>query len=177
MTKRYRKSEPLNRWVSLVLALIGIFMGTIFSSTLFLNLPIAIEDAIELNYTYKEFIVSTGAKGSIAEIKLLFFDGSEQYIDGSCVKDEMVEKLEKTPSGTKFKILVNPKNDYVVELVADDVVLLEFDKVQKELERDGAGFFILGIVMYIFAIIFIAQAVLDFRKKTKRMIFRKSQNN
>lgn len=168
MTKRYRKSEPLNRWVALVLALIGIFMGTIFSSTLFLNLPIAIEDAIELNYTYKEFIVSTGAKGSIAEIKLLFFDGSEQYIDGSCVKNELVEKLEKTPSGTKIKMLVNPKNDYIVELIANEEILLDFDYAQKELERDGVRFFYLGITMYGFAIFFIVQAVLDFRNKIKR---------
>ncbi len=169
MAKSYkRKSEPLNRWIALILALIGIFMGTIFSSTLILNKPITREDAKELNYTYKEFIVSTGAKGSIAEIKLLFFDGSAQYIDGCCVKDELVEKLEKTATGTKFKLLVNPKNDYVVELVADGVALLEFDKTQKELERDGVGFFYLGVAMYALGIFFFVQANLDFRKKIKR---------
>ena len=65
------------------------------------------------------------------------------------------KKLEKTPVGTTFKMLVNPKNDYVVELVADDVVILDFDYAQKELERDGVGFFYLGVVMYVFAIIFI----------------------
>ena len=176
MAKRYKKSEPLNRWVALVMALISIFMGTMFSSTLYLNQPIDREDATELTCTYKEFIVRT-QRGSIREIKLLFYDGSAQYIDGSCVKDELEEKLEKTPIGTSFKMLVNPKNDYVVELVADGIVLLDFDYAQKELERDGVGFFYLGFVMYIFAILFIIQAILDFKKKIKRAKLKKANNS
>ncbi len=177
MPKRYKKSEPLNRWVALVMAVISIFMGTVFSSTLFLNQPITREDAIELTCTYKEFIVYTGAKGSITEIKLLFYDGSAQYIDGSCVNDELKEKLEKTPIRTSFKMLVNPKNNYVVELVAGDVFLLDFKTAQKELEIDGVGFFYLGVAMYAFAIAFIVQAVLDFRKKIKRTKLKKKTNN
>ena len=169
MAKKYkRKSEPLNRWVALVMALISIFIGTVFSSTLFFNQPIDREEATELTYTYKDFTGHEKGKGGFTEIKLIFSDGSAQYIDGCCVKDELVEKLEKTTAGTKIKMLVNPKNDYVVELVADDVVLLEFDYAQKQLERNGVGFFYLGIVMYVFAIIFIIQAVLDFKKKIKR---------
>ena len=71
MAKRYKKSEPLNRWVALVMALISIFMGTMFSSTMYLNQPIDREEATELTCTYKEFIVRT-QRGSIREIKLLF---------------------------------------------------------------------------------------------------------
>ncbi len=177
MAKKHKKSEPLNRWVALVMALISIFMGTVFSSTLFFNQHIDREDAIELTYTYKEFTGFKKLRGGHTEIKLLFYDGSPQYIDSSCVTDEILKSIESTTPGTKFKMLVNPKNDYVVELVINDVILLDFETAQKDLERDGAGFFILGIAMYIFAIIFIVQAVFDFRKKTKRMIFRKSQNN
>lgn len=168
MAKRYNKSEPLNRWGALFFALIGIFMGTVFSSTLYLNQPIDREEATKLTCTYKEFIVHPAPRDSIGEIKLLFYDGSAQYIDGCCVKNELVEELEKTPIGTTFKMLVNPKNDYVIELKANDVVLLEFDKAQKELERDGVVFFYLGLFMYGFAIFCIVQAIVDFRKKIKR---------
>ena len=137
MANKYkRKSEPLNRWVALVMALISIFMGTVFSSTLYLNQPIDREEATELTCNYKEIIVHT-SRNRIAEIKLLFFDDSAKYIDGCCVKDELVEKLEKTPIGTEFQMLVNPKNNYIVELIADDVVILGFDYAQKKLERDG----------------------------------------
>ena len=173
MAKRYKKSEPLNKWVALVMALISIFMGTVFSSMLYPNRPITREEATELTCTYKEFIVRT-QRGSIREIKLLFYDGSAQYIDGCCIKNELEEKLEKTPIGTNFKMLVNPKNNNIVELVADDIVLLDFDYAQKELERNGVGFLYLGIVMYVFAIIFIIQAVLDFRKKMKRIKAKKT---
>ena len=117
MANKYkRKSEPLNRWVALVMALISIFIGTVFSSTLFSNQPIAREDATELTCIYKEFIVRT-RRSSLAEIKLLFYDASAQYIDGCCVKDELVETLEKTPIGTEFQMLVNPKNNYILELI------------------------------------------------------------
>ena len=177
MANKYkRKSEPLNRWVALVMALISIFIGTVFSSTLFSNQPIAREDATELTCIYKEFIVRT-RRSSLAEIKLLFYDASAQYIDGCCVKDELVETLEKTPIGTEFQMLVNPKNNYILELIANDAVLLDFDYSQKELERDGVGFFYLGIVMYVFAIIFIIQAILDFRKKIKRTKLQKANNS
>lgn len=168
MANKYkRKSEPMNRWIALVMALISIFMGTMFSSTLYFNQPIDREDATQLNCTYKESIVHT-QRGSIREIKLLFHDGSAQYIDGSCSKYELSEKLKIIPSGTKFKMLVNPNNDYIVELIVNDDVLLNFDYAQKQLERDGVGFFVLGLVMYGCAIFFIVQAVLDFRKKIRR---------
>ena len=162
----------MNRWVALVMALISIYMGTMFSSTLYLNQPIDREDATQLNCTYKESIVHT-QRGSIREIKLLFHDGSAQYIDGSCANDELVEALEKVPVETTLKMLINPNNDYVVELISNDETLLDFDYAQKELERDGIGFFYLGIVMYGFAIFFIIQAILDFRKKIKQAKLKK----
>lgn len=177
MAKRYRrKSEPLNRWVALVMALISIFMGTVFSSTLFLNRPILKEDAEQLTCTYKEFIGHKKFKGGFTEIELLFYDGSAQYIDSSCVTDEIFKFIESTTPGTKFKMLVNPKNNYVVELVINDVIILDFETAQKDLEIDSVDFFILGLVMYIIAIFFIAQAVLDFKNEIKRKKFKKSQN-
>jgi hypothetical protein len=169
MANKYkRKSEPLNRWVALVMALISIFMGTVFSSTLFLNRPIAREEAMKVTYTYRDFNGDEKVKGGFTEIKLIFSDGSAQYIDASCVTDEIFKVIEKTAPGTKFNMLINPRNDYVVEVISNDEVLLNFDYAQKELERDAFGFFYLGIAMYGFAIFFIIQAILDFKKKIKR---------
>ena len=176
MSNKYkRKSEPMNRWFALVMALISIFMGTVFSSTMFLNRPIDREDATELTCTYKDFIAIT-RRGRTREIKLLFYDDSAQYIEGSCIDNELVENLKKIPIGTNFKILVNPKNNCVVELIASDDVLLDFDYAQKQLERDGVGFFYLGVTMYAFAIAFIVQAVLDFKKKIKRARAKRTLN-
>ncbi len=74
MANKYRrKSEPLNRWVALVMALISIFMGTIFSSTLFFNKPIDREDATELTYTYKEFTGYKKLKGGFSLKSSCFF--------------------------------------------------------------------------------------------------------
>lgn len=175
MANKYkRKSEPLNRWVALVMALISIFMGTVFSSTLLTNRPISKEEATQLTCTYKEFTGHKKLKGGFTEIKLLSYDSSAQYINSSCVTDEIYKAIEETAPGTKINMLVNPNNDYIVELVVNDVVILDFETAQKDLERDGAGFFILGIVMYIFAIVFIVQAVLDFRKKIKRSLAKKN---
>lgn len=177
MAKRYKKTEPLNRWVALVMALISIFMGTVFSSTLLPNRPISKEEATQLTCTYKEFTGHKKLKGGFTEIKLLSYDGSAQYINSSCVTDEIFKAIEETAPGTKFNMLVNPNNDYIVELVVNDVVILDFATAQKAIEINSVGFFILGIVMYIFAIFFIVQAILDFRKKIKRMKFKKSQKN
>ena len=158
----------MNRWVALVMALVSIFMGTVFSSTLILNQPIDREEATELTYTYKDFTGHEKGKGGFTEIKLIFSDGSALYIDASCVTDKIFKAIEETAPGTDFNMLVNPNNDYIVELVVNDVVILDFETAQKSLEIDGVGFFILGIVMYVFAIFFIIQALLDFKKKMKR---------
>ncbi len=99
---------------------------------------------------------------------MLFYDGSAQYINSSCVTYEIFKAIEETAPGTEFNMLVNPNNDYIVELVVNDVVILDFDYAQKALKNNFIGFFILGIVMYIFAIIFIVQAALDFKNKMKR---------
>lgn len=169
MANKYKKkSEPLNRWVALVMALISIFMGTVFLPELYSNQPIDREEATELTCTYKDFTGHEKAKGGFTEIKLIFSDGSEQYIDASCVTDEIFKDIKETAHGTEFNMLVNPNNDYIVELVVNDEVILDFDTAQKALEIDGVGFFYLGIAMYGFAIFFIIQAILDFRKKIKR---------
>lgn len=176
MAKRYKKSEPLNRWVALVMALISIFIGTVFSSELYLNQPIKREDATKINCVFVDFGGGhKKLKGGTTDITLHFNDDSFQFIDNYCVSDELIERLKTIPSGTEFKMLVNPKNDYVVELVANDVVLLDFDYAQKELEREGVRSFYLGIVMYVFAIIFIIQAILDFKKKIRRAKLKKKE--
>ncbi len=169
MANKYRrKPEPMNRWFALVMALISIFMGTVFSSTLYPNQPITREKATQISGDFKEAEGYRKLKGGYTELSLFFYDEQRQYISSCCVTDELLEALKKTPVGTEFKILVNPNNDYVVELIAEDVILLDFDYAQKALKNNSIGFFILGIVMYVFAIIFIIQAVLDFKKKMKR---------
>ncbi len=169
MAKRYKKSEPLNRWVALIMALISIFMGTVFSSTLFLNQPIAREDAIELTCIFEDYKGGTRhLKGGYTEITLIFKDGSKQYIDSCCLSYELCEEIENITSGTEIKLLINPNNNYVIELIANDKKLLDFDTTQKDLKNEGLGFFILGLVMYIFAIIFIVQAMFDLKKKINR---------
>ena len=169
MANKYkRKAEPMNRWVALVMALISIFMGTVFSSMLYPNQPITREEATQIIGDFKEAEGYRKLKGGYTEVSLFFYDEQRQYISSCCVTDELLEALKKIPIGTEFKILVNPNNDYVVELIAEDVILLDFDYAQKALKNNSIGFFAFGIVMYIFAIIFIVQAVLDFKKKMKR---------
>ena len=169
MANKYkRKSEPMNRWIALVMALISIFMGTAFSSTLYFNQPIDREDATELTCTYKDFTGYDRSRGGFTPIKLIFSDGSAQHIDPSCVNEKIFETIKGITPGTKFKMLVDPKNDHVLELVVNDEVIFDFEYAQEELERDGVGFFYLGLVMYGCAILFIVQAVLDFRKKIRR---------
>ena len=74
-------------------------------------------------------------------------------------------------------LLVNPNNGYVVELVADGNVLLEFNYAQKAMERDSILGLYLGFFLYASAIAFIVQAVLDFKKKIKREKIKKERLN
>lgn len=165
---KQKKSEPLNRWVALVLVLIAIFLGTLFISDFLKNKPITREEAIETIGEFKEFDGHQKMKGGFTEVSLFFTDAPRQYINSCCVSDELLESLKNTPVGTEFRILVNPNNDYVIEVVANNESLLDFDYSQKYLELDSVFGIYLGVFLYTSAIMFIVQAVRDFKKKFRR---------
>ena len=168
MAKGYKKAEPLNRWISMAFVIITIFLGTVFTSEMVSNKPIARKETIEQIGVFKKFTTHGKGKSDIPEISLYLVDGSIRHINHCCVSDEFLKKLENTPKGTEFKLLINPNNNYVVEVVANNKILLDFDKSQKNLEREGVGFLYLGIFLYASAVYFIVQVVLDFKKKIKR---------
>ena len=176
MTKR-KNSEPLNRWVALIFSLVAIFLGTLFTSQLIFDKPISREEATEVIGTFKDFEGQQKLKGGFSEVSLFFTDEHCQYIDSSCVSEELLQLFEKIPKGTEMYLLVNPNNGYVVELVADGNVLLEFNYAQKAIERDSILGLYLGFFLYASAIAFIVQAVLDFKKKIKREKIKKERLN
>lgn len=47
-------------------------------------------------------------------------------MDGICVSDEFMKRLEAVPEGTTMDLLVHPRCGYVLELKDEEQVLLEF---------------------------------------------------
>ena len=177
MAKGYKKSEPLNRWVALIFAVITMLLGTLFTFEVFFSKPILREEATEVSGVFKDFSGHQKLKGGFSEVSLFFADGSRQYIDSCCVSEELLESLEKTPKGIPISLLVNPNNDYVVELVANGKVLLDFDYAQKALEGDSIVALYLGVFLYSSSIVFVVHAVRDFKRKSKQKKIKRGLDN
>ena len=91
MAKGNKKSEPLNRWIALIFAVITILLGTLFTSEVFFNKPILREEAAEVSGVFKDFNGYEKLKGGFSEVSLFFVDAPRQYIDSCCVSEELLD--------------------------------------------------------------------------------------
>ncbi len=177
MAKRYKKSEPINKWVSLTLIFSMVLTGSLFLYLSFLYQPIEKEKAIDLTCIYEEFSGHKKPAGTFTDITLWFNDGSLGIIDKYCCSDDLLDKLEKTPKETELKILKSPNNDRVIEIVANNEPLLEFDTAQEGLRIRSNAYFFLSLLTYSFAIFIIIYTVIDYKKKNKILKSKKKKGH
>lgn len=177
MANKYkRKEEPMNRWVVLLLIFSMVLIGSLFLYSSFLNQPIEKEKAIELTCIYEEFSGHKKPSGTFTDITLWFNDVSLEIIDKYCCSDDLLEKLEKTQKETELKILKNPNNNRVIEIIANNEYLLDFDTAQEGLKSRSNAFFFLSLLTYSFAIIIIIYIVIDYKKKNNRSKLRNKKH-
>ena len=170
-----KSTHQMNRQVAVVFAVLCLIMTIVFSSTFFANKPIDKTAAEEKVAVYNHYEEEYGwqtrrAYNSLNYIVLFFENGEKYYIHGECVNKELGEALEALEKGTELHMLINPDNDYIIELKTDKSELLNFDYAQKKLRQEGVGFLCLAIFLLVLCGFFVYEAITTKERLTKEDI-------
>ena len=167
-----KSTHQISRQVAVVFAVLCLFMAVVFSSALFTNAPIDKADAEEKTAVYSHYEEEYGPKlrrsiNTLNYIELYFENGEKEFIRGVCVNKDLYNALDCLEEGTVLHMLINPDNNYIVELKANEEEILNFDYAQKKLRQEGVGFFHLGIFMLALCGYFVYKAITTKERLTK----------
>ena len=167
-----KSTHQMSRQVAVIFAVLCLFMAIVFSTSFFIKRPIEKSAAEEKSAIYSHYEEDYGPKlrrsiNTINSIELFFENSEKEFICGVCVNKDLYKALDCLEEGTVLHMLINPDNNYIVELKSDEKEILNFDYAQKKLRQDGVGFLCLGFFMLVFCCCFVYTAVTTKEKLTK----------
>ncbi len=163
-SRRGRPRKPMDSGEAFALLMLGVLLGTVFTFGMrYWNRPIQRAEALMVEAVFSDYreeaghgksrlklgksAVVTGG-GAAVPIVLEFADHEPLTIDGSCVTGALLTALQSLESGEKLSCLVHPNGGAVMEIAAQDGVLLAFDDAAARLTGEQRGFMILGLILY-----------------------------
>ena len=145
------------------LLIAGLIMGTVFTfGTQYWNAPVTKEESIHTNAIYESYATQR-RRGQVTEIIVRFEDHKQLYIDGVCINDKLLNSIDNLASGIEMSMIVHPNSSTIMELYADNQVLLEFQNTSEKLTGEAAGSMGLGLFCYVLSAC--GAIVLVFQKK------------
>lgn len=168
-----KSTHQMSRQVAVIFSVLCLIMTTVFINAFFTNTPIDKADAEEKTAVYSHYEVEYGPRisrystNNLDYIFLFFENGEKEFIRGVCANKDLYKALDCLEEGTVLHMLINPENNYIVELKADEEEILNFDYAQKKLRQNGAGFLCMGIFMLVLCCCFVYTAVTTKEKLTK----------
>ena len=144
------KTKP--KVLAVIMLIIGLFLGSIFTfGQNYWQGKIEESDATQIEATYNSYEIDYW-RARIKQIFIYSSDYARLTIDGMCINDELVESLSKLQPQTKIYLTVHPNSGTILDMKTDNGSILNFDEVQRELQVENIGFFIMGIFSYLCAI-------------------------
>lgn len=157
MGRRYKRRKKLQlSFVECILIIIvGGLLGTVFTFGMqHWNAAVNPENAqaVRAAYTGYEVDYSNGRTGasrrSIAQVFLHFADHDRLTIDGSCVNQDLLDRLDHLSEGAVLDMRIHPSGSSVLSIDAQGKTLLAFEQSQRSLNFEKWGFFALGMIAY-----------------------------
>lgn len=150
--KRKRRAEPMPAGVAVFFIIVGIVMGTVFTFGMqYWNEPIQREDARVIAATYDSYYRDESPRHHRGII-VYFTDHDQLTIDSMCLRQDVLDNIEKLSSGDCLELLVHPNSDTIWEMKSDTDTILPFELSQERLKGENIGFGILGVLLYALAI-------------------------
>lgn len=162
-----RYDYELGRTGAILMVVISLFMSIVFANVFFTNRHIERTDAYEKTAVFDCYEIQYGRRHSLNYLTLFFEDDKQQDIRGCCVQQSLTEKVKNLEKGTELHMIINPNNNYIIELRTDTKELLNFDYAQKMLRQEGVGFLYLAIFMLVLCSYFVYKAITTKERITK----------
>ncbi len=100
---------------------------------------------------------------------IIFTDGSSYEVYPHTETQDFSDTMSSLKKGTKLDILVNPNNDYVVEIRAGSRELLNFEESQAALDAYDDGYIAIGVFVCFAGVFFIIYGLISSRQKKKEI--------
>ena len=144
--KNNRSMIKVKAWFLLIA---GLIMGTVFTFGMqYWNAPVTKEESIHATAIYESYATQP-EQGRVKEIIVRFKDHEQLYIDGACINDMLLNSIDNLVPGIELSMIVHPNSNTIMELHADNQVLLEFQNTSEKLTGEATGFMGLGLFCYV----------------------------
>ena len=144
----------------IIVSIAAIALGLFFCTRPLNDNPIGREDAMAYSGEFQRYETSKNYKG------IHFKDDSYYSVHPHSTTNEFDNKMKSLKQGTKLYILVNPNNDYVVEVRTDTEVLLNFEISQPKILSSEKSYIIVGVIPIICGILL--PPIVFFAKKAEK---------
>lgn len=161
LTAQIRKAfaNPIPKFGAVFLIIAGIFIGTIFTVGMhFWEACVTKTDATSASATFSSY-KEIYRNGHIKKIIVRFVDHEQLTIDGVCLSDEVISKVEALKPGTVLNLYIHPNSSNILEMVDNGDSIIVFDEAIDKLAVEVSGFTVLGIFMYLCAVLGIIKLV------------------
>ena len=144
--------------IAAVLLILGSILGTVFTFGMqYWGADIQREDAIETSGDFESYRIIYGygrLRGSnqINEITINLVGCEPVSIDGACVTEGLIDRLDAIEEGTKLQLLVHPNSGTVWELKDGEETILDFEYSKQHIKLENTIFAYLGGFMYFCAL-------------------------
>ena len=144
-----KNKRPMAKGEAWFLLIAGFIMGTVFTFGMqYWNAPVTKEESIHATAIYESYATQR-EQGRVKEIIVRFKDHEQLYIDGVCINDMLLNSIDSFVPGIELSMIVHPNSNTIMELRADNRVLLDFQDTAEKLTGEAMGFMGLGLFCYV----------------------------
>ena len=148
---------------AIIVGILAIIFGAFFALTQIENKPIPRSEAAAYSGEFEEYEVWKNYR------TIIFTDGSSYEVFPHTETQEFADTMSSLKKGTKLDILVNPNNDYVVEIIAESREILNFEESQAALDAYDNGYIAIGVFVCFAGVFLIIYGLVSSRQKEKEI--------
>lgn len=148
---------------AIIVGILAIIFGAFFALTQIENKPISRSEAVAYSGEFEEYEVGKNYR------TIIFTDGSSYNVFPHTETQEFADTMSSLKKGTKLDILVNPNNDYVVEIRAGSREFLNFEESQAALDAYDDGYIAIGVFVCFAGVFLIIYGLVSSRQKEREI--------
>ena len=166
--KKASKNESLSLGQSVLLLVIGVFLGCIFTFGMqYWNQEVTRDNCTIVETQFIDYRI-TKNRSANREVVLNCSDSKRYFIDGELINSELKNNLSRLKTNDEITLLIHPTSNSVVEFSAGDVTLINFYEAINKLGNEATSFLYLGVFMYLCALLGLVNIILNIVKIKKQ---------
>ena len=166
--KKVKKNESLSLSQSVLLLVIGVFLGCIFTFGMqHWNQEVSKDNCTIVETQFIDYRITKSHRSANREVVLTCSDSERYFIDGVLINSELKSNLSQLKTNDEITLLIHPTSNSVVEISAGDVTLINFDEAINKLGNEVTEFLVLGMFMYLCALLGLGNIILNIVKIKK----------